>query len=395
MKQAVILVGGRGTRLGGLTGDRPKPFVDIGGAPFIDRVINHARCQGVERVLLLAGHNADWLEAHYRCSVAGVTVAIAREDEPMGTGGALLSAAGKLDDRFLLMNGDSILAGNWAAIYPLMDGGAAVAIATRMLNDTDRYGRISRSGDKVTGFAEKTGGGPGEVNAGIYAVSRDALMDRISGPCSLENDIMPSLVAERQVSAAPLNGYFIDIGLPDTLDEARQSLDDNLRAPAAIFDRDNTLVEDSGYTHKPEQLVWKTGAIEAVRQCNDAGYKVFVATNQAGIARGYYGEDQMRAFHGAMQADLWSAGAHIDGFYHCPHHPEGTVEGLGRVCDCRKPATGMLKAMFAEHNLDRSGSFMVGDMDKDVACGTAFGIRAARTDGGPLTVFLEQERLVA
>lgn len=394
MRQAAILVGGKGTRLGGLAGDRPKPFVDIGGRPFIDRLIEHAKCQGIESIVFLAGHNSAWIRSHYRCGVAGVSIEIVEENEPMGTGGALKNAAGFLDATFLLLNGDSILAGNWSALYPLADTSAAV-IATRKLDDTGRYGRVARSGSLVTAFDEKAGGGPGEVNAGIYAINRDAVLRSIEGPCSLENDILPKLVAQKTVSAAELIGYFIDIGLPDTLDSARQSLDANLRAPAAIFDRDNTLVEDKGYTHKIKDLVWKDGAIEAIRACNNKGYKTFVATNQAGIARGYYGVSDMAAFHAEMQRQLWQAGAHIDGFYHCPHHPDGTIEGLGRSCECRKPATGMLRSIFSDHNLDAELSFMIGDMEKDVQCAKNFGLKPLLADGSPLVEQLGKERLVA
>lgn len=384
MKQAVILVGGKGARLGALAGERPKPFVEVGGKPFIDHLIIHAKCQGVERVLLLAGHAAEWIEENYQCSVADVEVELCVEAEPMGTAGALLAAGGKLDDVFFLLNGDSILNGSWSALFPLLTDGVEVALGTRAVADIGRYGRVVTESTKVTNFAEKSGSGPGDINAGIYLVRRNSILPMLDGPASMEEDILPKLVKTGQVQAATIAGYFIDIGLPETLETARNDLVENLRRPAVFFDRDGTLVEDEGYTHKVEDLVWKPGAIASVRALNGLGYAVFIVTNQAGIARGYYGEAEMQKFHAAMQRELARAGARIDGFYHCPHHPEGKVPELTKVCGCRKPATGMLDRAFNEHLLDQSSSVLIGDNEGDIGCGEAYGIRAFHYTGGSL-----------
>jgi len=384
MKQAVILVGGKGTRLGALAGARPKPFVDVGGKPFIDLLISHAKCQGVQRVVLLAGHAADWINTNYQCSVPGVEVELCVEAEPMGTAGALLAAKDKLDDVFLLLNGDSILNGSWSVLFPLLESDTAVALGTRAVDDTGRYGQVVTDGKRVTDFSEKSSGGPGEINAGIYLVRRGNLLEMLSGPASMEEDILPKLVEAGQVRAAPIGGYFIDIGLPETLETARSDLLDNLRRPAVFFDRDGTLVKDEGYTHKVENLVWMPGAVEAIRKLNDRGTAVFIVTNQAGIARGYYGETDMQEFHEAMQQELSKAGAHIDGFYYCPHHPEGAVPELTKVCGCRKPGTGMLEQAFREHLLDKSQAMLVGDNEGDMGCGEAYGIGVYHYKSGSL-----------
>ncbi len=393
MRQAVILVGGLATRLGELASDRPKPFLDVGGEPFIDTVVRHAQCQGITEVILLAGHGADWVQRSYQCAVAGVLVRICIEKTPMGTAGALLSAAEYLDDFFLLLNGDSILAGNWTALYPLLDSQTAVVLATRELEDAGRYGRVCTQHSHVLSFAEKKAVGPGEINAGIYAVQRDLVLPHISGVTSLENDILPQLVSQRKVRAKKLAGYFIDIGLPNTLCLARDELRAKLRMPVAIFDRDNTLVSDDGYTHRVSDLKWLADAKETILHFNNHGYKVMVVTNQAGIARGYYREEDMHAFHQAMQSDLYQIGAHIDGFYHCPHHIEGTIANLAQDCRCRKPKTGLLEDMFVEHSLDKKRSFMIGDSGTDVACGESFGLQSFKYEGGSLLSFCQKQRL--
>ena len=95
--------------------------------------------------------------------------------------------------------------------------------------------------------------------------------------------------------------------------------------PAAFLDRDGVLNVDHGYVYRPEQLEWIAGAREAVRLFNSAGYYVFVKSNQSGVARGFYDEAAVKSFHAHMQDGLSAQGAHIDAFYFCPHHPDGTV----------------------------------------------------------------------
>jgi D-glycero-D-manno-heptose 1,7-bisphosphate phosphatase len=152
------------------------------------------------------------------------------------------------------------------------------------------------------------------------------------------------------------------------------------RRPAAFLDRDGVLNVDHGYTHRPEQLEWIDGAPEAVRLLNEAGYFVFVVTNQSGVARGYYGEDAVKSLHAHMQRNLAPLGAHIDAFYYCPHHPEGTIKSLAVACRCRKPGPGMLEQAASEWPIDRDASFMIGDRDEDVAAAQAFNIRGVKFD---------------
>lgn len=154
--------------------------------------------------------------------------------------------------------------------------------------------------------------------------------------------------------------------------------------PAVFFDRDGVLNHDTGYTHRVADLHWIDGAIDAVRACNDAGWLVFVVTNQSGVARGYYDEAAVARFHDAMQRDLAAQGAHIDEFRYCPHHPAGLVIGYDRDCTCRKPAPGMLLDLMAAWRVDGQRSFVVGDRSRDLEAGEAAGLRGHLFRGGNL-----------
>jgi D-glycero-D-manno-heptose 1,7-bisphosphate phosphatase len=149
-----------------------------------------------------------------------------------------------------------------------------------------------------------------------------------------------------------------------------------------FLDRDGVLNVDHGYVHRPEQLEWIEGAPESVRMLNEAGYYVLVITNQSGVARGFFDEAAVKSFHTHMQNVLAAKGAHVDAFYYCPHHPEGTVKAFAMACACRKPRTGMLERAAREWPIDMSGSLLIGDKDDDMAAAAAFKVRGIKFDPG-------------
>jgi D-glycero-D-manno-heptose 1,7-bisphosphate phosphatase len=159
-----------------------------------------------------------------------------------------------------------------------------------------------------------------------------------------------------------------------------KSVTPTTRRPAAFFDRDGVLNVDHGYVHRPEQLEWIAGAPESVRLLNEAGYCVLVITNQSGVARGFFDEAAVKSFHAHMQNVLAGKGAHIDAFYYCPHHPEGTVKAFAMACSCRKPRTGMLEQAAREWPIDVSRSFFIGDNEADMAAAAAFKVRGIKFD---------------
>jgi D-glycero-D-manno-heptose 1,7-bisphosphate phosphatase len=163
---------------------------------------------------------------------------------------------------------------------------------------------------------------------------------------------------------------------------------ERVRRPAVFFDRDGVLNRDIGYLHRPEDFVWLDGAREAIRLCNDAGYLVFVVTNQAGVARGHYGEEDVRALHRWMNSALAAYGAHIDAFEYCPHHPEGISAPYRRACSRRKPEPGMLLDLLCQWPVDREASFLVGNMQSDLDAAAAAGIRSHLYRGGNLAAFV-------
>ena len=159
--------------------------------------------------------------------------------------------------------------------------------------------------------------------------------------------------------------------------------------PAAFLDRDGVLIEDCGYPHRPEHLVLIPGAAAAVRRMNQAGYRTVIVTNQSGVARGLFSEDQMHAFNALLVARLAEAGAVIDAVYAAPFHAEA-VDPRYRHPDHpdRKPNPGMLLRAMAEHGLDPARSFIIGDQKRDLEAGARAGVAGFLFEGGDLDAFV-------
>ena len=197
LRQAVILVGGLGTRLGEKTKTTPKPMLQVGGRPFLDTLIDEiARYDVFDEILLLAGHKAESIEARYAGTVRGrARLKVSLEQAPLGTAGALVHAAGLLQQRFLLLNGDSFFDFNILDLVSRAKSGL-VQMALRADVVGDRFGRVVLEGDRVSSFIAPGQGATGPVNAGVYVIDRSIVagIDRL--PASLEQDIFPSLAAK-------------------------------------------------------------------------------------------------------------------------------------------------------------------------------------------------------
>ena len=135
---------------------------------------------------------------------------------------------------------------------------------------------------------------------------------------------------------------------------------------AVFIDRDGTLIEEVGYLDRVERVVLYPWSIDAIRVLNRASLRLVLLTNQSGVARGFFTEAVVDQVHRHIASLLAEGGAHIDAYYHCPHHPDGKVEAYARTCDCRKPGRGLVDRAAAEFGIDPAQSFVVGDRWLDV-----------------------------
>ena len=402
VKQAAILIGGKGTRLGDAVNNTPKPLLEVCGRPFVEHVMLNLRRFGFTEFVLLAGYQSEVVHEKYTVESTfaqelDATITVVVEPSPMGTGGALKYAREHLREEFLLLNGDSIFDFNYLDLSNCKRKNEPDSwlcrVALLPVESATRYGFVELEDSRISAFREKpTEPQSGLINSGVYWIKSEMLDTLQDSPCSLEQEVFPRLASEGRMIGRAYRGFFIDIGIPEDLEAARAHLTENLRKPAAFLDRDGTLNHDDGYTHKIEDFRWINGAGTAIKKLNDAGYLVFIVTNQAGIARGYYNAASVDALHEWMAGELSDIGAHIDDIRYCPHHPDGKVPELTKACDCRKPNTGMLKSLIEKWNPVMPQSFMLGDTDKDAEAGIAVGIHGKKI--APSSILHEVELLL-
>ncbi len=220
---AVILCGGKGTRLASVVQDVPKPLAPVHQRPFLDYLLDFLHASGlVQRVLLATGHLAHKVREHYGTHYRGLPLCYSVEPQPLGTAGAvrLLQSRYPMTQPFLLLNGDSFVDVDLHALLVLHQAqSVALTMSLFAVADAARFGTVTLDGSRVRAFHEKGGiSEAGLINAGVYLLQPDALQQWAAsdGMLSLETEVLPVLVARQQVAGLQSGARFIDIGLPET-----------------------------------------------------------------------------------------------------------------------------------------------------------------------------------
>ncbi len=223
-------MGGFGTRLRSVVPNAPKPLATVGDKSFLELLVRQLRSQGIRRLVLCTGYLADQIEKHFGDGHPwDVSIQYSKELQPLGTAGAVKLAETCLNDaaEFLVMNGDSFMEVDLDRLLQFhRDHKAVVSMAVRRVENASRYGTVRlETGNRVVGFQEKTGSeAPGVVNAGVYVFNREVLQHIPPGPCSLEKEVFPRLLAGG-VYALEQHGVFIDIGTPEDYARAQEICD--------------------------------------------------------------------------------------------------------------------------------------------------------------------------
>lgn len=374
-REAIVLAGGFGTRLAHVVPDVCKPMAPVAGRPFLRFIMDQLAAADFDRAVVADGYRREQIEGFFGSAYRGTAIEYSPEDTPLLTGGAVKRALSRCEsDWVFVLNGDTWLDVDFAAMETAAadapDNVSAV-IAVKRMRDFDRYGTVDvDAGGALAAFHEKRPCEEGLINAGVYLLRRGAL-DSMPEKFSLESDYFERVVGGGALRAAECAGGFIDIGVPEDYELAQTMLAPLAKSwKLAMFDRDGTINVDTGHLYEPEKLELIPSTVDIMRRhSDDPDYKVVVVTNQAGIAKGLYTEDDMHRLHRYMEDELEKLGVHVDAWYFCPHHPDYTGP-----CECRKPAPGMLLAAIRDFDSDPSKCVMCGDKPSDEAAAQAAGV---------------------
>lgn len=224
----LILVGGQGSRLRAVVPDLPKPMAAVCGRPFLEYLIRWVRAAGHKRVVLCAGYRAAQIQSYFGDGTRlDVELRYSIEEQPLGTWGAIRHAAEELEDpAFLALNGDSWLGVDLSQLIAFHTNRRGVAtLALAEVSESSRFGRVEVDlKGRVTRFTEKGDRGPALINGGVYIFSREVLKVAPPHAVSLEHDVCPELMAHG-LYGMTVQGYFVDIGVPEEYERLRSSPD--------------------------------------------------------------------------------------------------------------------------------------------------------------------------
>jgi histidinol-phosphate phosphatase family protein len=395
--QAVILAGGKGTRLREQTGPNiPKPMIPILGIPLLERTVCTLRGQGFRRLIFLLGHQAEFIINYFGSgSSLGVHIRYCCETRPRGTAGALIDCQHLLEDDFIVLYGDTLIDMEFKRIVDYHSLRNADLSLFAHPNDHPEDSDLLEidSKERVTKIHQyphcDNANHRNLANAACYVMKRELLAGSWpSGAIDIAKDALPIWIdMKKRIFAYRGDGYIKDIGTPRRLGKAMQDLTSGvvdrksgLKPRIAVFlDRDGTLNVQKGFLKSPEELEIYDNIGTAIRALNNAGILAIVVTNQSIVARGIVEQVGLDAIHRRLEYLLAEEGAFLDEILYCPHHPDsgfiGEAAELKFFCTCRKPSTGLIDKACSRFNIDRNRSWLIGDSGRDLMCANNAGLK--------------------
>lgn len=402
--QAVIMAGGKGTRLSSITNNEiPKAMVKVNGKSILERQIEVLKKYGVDNIIMIVGHLKEAIIEYFGDgSKFGVSIDYIVEEQPLGTAGAFYYLKDKAEENFFLVFGDLILDMDFSRLldFHINNNSLFTLVAHPNSHPFDSDLVITRDNIKLSKFDSKHNVRNylyhNLVNAGIYCINKMAIeaVNELK-KTDLEKEFIPSLLAnDKEVYVYRTCEYIKDVGTVERLELAQKDLDNNIvqnknltnKQKAIFLDRDGTINVYKGFIKDYKDIELYQGVADAIKKINLSDYLVFIVSNQPVIARGEASVNDVEDMNAFIEMELGKEGAFIDDIIYCPHHPDKGFEGE-RIeykieCDCRKPKIGMLKKLSNRYNIDLTKSYIIGDTTSDVLTGINAGCKTIKLNCG-------------
>lgn len=398
--QAVIMAGGKGTRLAALTRDEmPKPMVPVAGKPLLLWQVERLKENGITDIIMVIGHLGEKIQEYFGDgSQFGVNIRYFVEEVPLGTAGSFYYLKDMIEeDTFVMMSGDLMLDIDFARMVQFHLDKQSVATLFVHPNghpfDSDLL--VLDREDRVVRFDSKHNTRDywydNCVNAGVFVFDK-AVLDRVSEPKkrNLENDIIKGMIDDGfLVYGYRSSEYVKDVGTVERIEQALKDIESGIvsgkclkkKQKCIFLDRDGTINQYRNFVYKEEDFELEDCAVEAIRKINKSGYLAVVVTNQPSVARGLCEIEDIVNIHNKLATLLGREGVFLDDILFCPHHPDKGFPEENPIykipCDCRKPKTGMIMKAAEKYNIDLENSWMIGDTTMDLQTGVNAGLHTA------------------
>lgn len=400
--KAVILAGGEGSRLGGVSREIPKPMVSIGDRPILEHQVLLLKRYGIEQILIIIGCLGHVIEEHFGDGRQfGISISYYREPIPLGTTGGVKDCEHLLAKDFILLYGDIMMdmdLGRFVRFHQAKQADASLLLHPNDHPYDSDLAEINTDA-RIVAFHAKPHSPDRNyqnlVNAAAYVFSPCILEDIEKGTkADFGRDIFPRIFQKRRLYGYNSPEYAKDVGTPERLDAVNRDYARgkiarlNIENPrAAIFlDRDGVINRHVDLLHRIQDFELLPGVGAALRAINLSDYLAIVVTNQPVVARNLCTTDEVDEIHRKMETLLGSEGAFLNGIYYCPHHPHKGYPGENPTykvdCDCRKPATGLLKQAAKDFGIDLATSCLIGDTARDISTARNAGIQGLAIRSG-------------
>jgi D-glycero-D-manno-heptose 1,7-bisphosphate phosphatase len=367
---AIILCGGYGTRIKNFTKNIiPKSLLKIKKRTFLDYLLKKITKYPFNKIILIAGYQGKKIYKIYNNKrINLIEIECLVEKKPSGTGGALNFAKNKIQNDFVLFNGDTFIDFNLGYFLKkkfnkkyigemILTSNSSKSLTNNLLNL-----RIKKN--KVINFSDKTN----LINSGIIFFKKKIKKEFKKNVISFENTILKKLINKNKIVGKIDSNFFVDIGTDKNFLYAKQKIPALFNKPALFLDRDGVINKDFGHVHSIDKLVYNKKIFSIIKKYQKKKYLTFVVTNQAGIAKGFYSLNSFFKFQNFIKKDLFNRDIYINDQEFCPHHPNGVVKKYSIICKCRKPGNQMIKNLRERWDIDLKKSLFIGDHKVDELC---------------------------
>lgn len=393
--KAVILAGGKGTRLAEYTREIPKPMLKIGGKSILEHQIDLLIKHKVDEIIILVNYLKDVIINHFGDgSTYGINIRYFEEKKPLGTVGGIKEVEDWLNDDFLVFYGDVMVnmeISKLIQFHQKKQSDCTIVVHPNNhpydsdLVEINKEGRVTalhpKPHDHIKYYCNL-------VNAGVYIFKPQILNFLEKGKkADFGHDVFPRIYNQLNMYGYVTSEYLKDMGTPERWEEVNEDyksgkifqLSYENKQKAIFIDRDGVLNVERSFISRPEDFEIFDFVPDSIRMINESEYLGIVITNQSVIARNLCTVNELETIHKKLETELGNKRTWLDAIYYCPHHPDkGYPEENSEYkidCECRKPKPGLFLKASRNFNIDLKESWMIGDSERDIMAGKNAGCK--------------------